>query len=108
VLHHAKGLIGSAAGGKFIGQSPGVIFDLALHLVKGTPRVQRQVLSVLTKLIPLVGGGSGASLGNGNGLGIVPTLLLTLASCLNLQVSTAATFLISNRVFAHTGAQLNL
>jgi E3 ubiquitin-protein ligase MYCBP2 len=85
LLSMVQGLIGSAAGGKFIGQSPGVIFDLALHLVKGTPRVQRQVLSVLTKLIPLVDGGT-AALGNGDGIGIVPTLLLTLASALSLQV----------------------
>eukprot|EP00035_Acanthoeca_spectabilis_P008123 m.148788 g.148788 ORF g.148788 m.148788 type:complete len:4349 (-) comp14220_c3_seq1:875-13921(-) len=85
LLSMIQGLIGSAAGGKFIGQSPGVIFDLALHLVKGTPRVQRQVLSVLTKLIPLVDGGS-STMEDGQAVGIVPTLLLTLASSINLQV----------------------
>lgn len=82
-------LLGSADGGSFIGRTTGVVYDLARHLVHGTPRVQRQVLAVLTKLLPQLDMGYGDGLAEtpDTPLPLVPTLLYALAGSLTLQVA---------------------
>lgn len=90
LLSMISSLLGSASGGSFIGRSTGVVYDLARHLVHGSPRVQRQVLSVLSKLLPKLDidhenkGGEGGTADEA--LPLVPTLLYALAGSLSLQV----------------------
>eukprot|EP00041_Stephanoeca_diplocostata_P039503 m.1633318 g.1633318 ORF g.1633318 m.1633318 type:complete len:4716 (+) comp25407_c0_seq2:166-14313(+) len=88
LLSMISSLLASADGGSFIGRTTGVVYDLARHLVHGTPRVQRQVLAVLTKLLPLLDMAhvDGLAETPDTPLPLVPTLLYALAGSLTLQV----------------------